>query len=80
MTIELAIEMARHRQQGGIMPAPSRMAIAALAGNGATYKELQGIFDCSRNTVWRCIKRWPLGFDALSGRRNLSWAQRHCNF
>ena len=76
ITNELAIEMAQIRRRGGVMPAPCRMAIAALATEGAPYKELQIKFRCSSNTIWRCVKQWPQGFDPLTWTRRLTNEQK----
>ena len=76
VSIELAVRMALIRAPGGMMPASSRMAIAALAADGITYNELREKFRCSRNTVWRCVKQWPSGFDPLSWQRKTTAEQQ----
>lgn len=69
MTVELAIRMSQVRRYGGFMPIASRLAIATLAHEGKTYKELAEAFACSQSTIWRCVKQWPNSFDALSWKR-----------
>ena len=76
-TIELAIEMARLRPANGIMPALSRMAIAQLAHEGRSYKELMQLFACSEVTVWRAIKTRSQSFDVLTHERLLTHAHEN---
>lgn len=75
ITAELGLKMCLLRPPRTVMPLWSRMAIADFAAQGVAYNELAIKFRCGRSTVWRCIKRWPGGFAALSGQRILTMQQ-----
>jgi len=74
-TRELGLAMALARPPAGLLPLWSRMAIADYAHHGASYREIAAMFRCSKNTVWRCVRRRPTAFEPLSGRRALTGQQ-----
>ena len=75
-TAEIGLAMSLLRPAGTFMPMWSRMAIAEYASKGASYGELAQMFGCGKSTVWRCVKKWPRGFDPLSGKRLLTHQQQ----
>ena len=75
-TAEIGLEMSLLRPAGSFMPMWSRLAIAEYASKGARYGELAQLFGCGKSTVWRCVKKWPRGFDPLSGKRLLAHQQQ----
>ena len=75
MKAELGLEMALIRPTAGVMPLWSRMAIAEFAWQGASYVDLATMFQCSKSTVWRCVKGMWGGFAPLSGQRLLTRQQ-----
>lgn len=76
LTAQMGLAMSSFRPSRSIMPMWSRMAIAEYASQGASYEELARLFRCSKATVWRCVKRWPAGYDPLSGKRVLTKQQK----
>ena len=76
MTAQLGQTMAILRRPGSILPLWSRMAIAELAWEGASYAELAYKFRCGRSTVWRCVKYQSEAYHMLSGSRLLMKQQR----
>jgi transposase-like protein len=72
---KLAQRMALLRPSRGILPLWSRLAIAELASQGATYTELAHLFGVSRSTVYRAIHRSSAGYCPLSGQRLLTRSQ-----
>lgn len=58
MTARVGLEMAVLRRPGGVLQLWSRMAIAELAWEGASYAELAKQFRCGKSTVWRCVREW----------------------
>ena len=76
LTAETGLEMALLRPAGRAMPMWSRMAIAEYASQGASYVDLALMFQCAKSTVWRSVKRWPVGYAPLSGTRVLTEQQQ----
>lgn len=76
LTLETGLELSMLRPSGGVLPIWSRMAIAEYAARGKSYNELSQMFNCSKSTVWRCIKRWPSAYDPLSFKRVLTKQQK----
>jgi len=75
MTPDVARQMAMLRPRGGILPLWSRMAIAQLAAEGATYTQLMEMFKVGRSTVYRAIHRQSAAYSLLSCHRLLSHSQ-----
>lgn len=63
------------RPARGTLPFWSKMAIAELAGKGATYRELMELFGVSRSTVYRAIHRPYAGYCFLSAERQVTAIQ-----
>ena len=76
MTPELGLELAHLRPSRGMLPYWSRLAIAAFAATGSTYKELMVMFRVGRSTVYRALKARQGGYASLSGQRVLSGPQK----
>lgn len=69
---EIGLEMAEIRPPGTVLPLWSRMAIAELAHEGVSYRKLAKMFNCSKSTVWRCVRSRSKVYDQVSGARTLS--------
>src|SRR5579864_206209 len=68
LTAEMARDMALLRPRRGTLPLWSRLAIAQLAAEGASYLELMQRFNVARSTVYRAIHRPPRAYCPLTGR------------
>ena len=75
ITAEMGLAMAELRRPGSVLPLWSRMAIAELAWEGASYAELAYKFRCGKSTVWRCVKYESGAYHMLSGIRLLTKQQ-----
>lgn len=75
MTPDLALAMAEFRPRRGMLPYWSRLALAELASEGATYASLMALFKVGRSTVYRAIKGQPRGYAPFSGQRLLTAVQ-----
>jgi len=69
------LEMSAHRKRRGMVPLIVRRAIAALAGEGWTNRELARAFSVSLRTVSRCRREAIKGYKLPRGERVLCASQ-----